>query len=191
MLQLGMMKCLFAIAGDPAKTQDGLMRVRRLQSNEIRADQSNPHLLFSEISLRHSSESDDSYPMVRAGNRSGTYVQQFKFLRLAGGMNYEPIAMALKGLQIRKRPGSFLTNEQYNRSAKHRAVYHDLLDWGNSPEAISEKEIDAFLSAVEEGLATERFGKSAHSGAYVSWAIDQLNSTLTGFNTQLNSPAPE
>lgn len=191
MLPLGTMKCLFAIAGDPAKTHDGLMKIRRLQSHEIRAGQSNPHLLFSDISLRHSSESDNSYPMVRAGSRTGTYVQQFKFLRLAGGMNYEPIAMALKGLQIRKRPGSFLTNEQYNRSAKHRAAYHDLLDWGNSPEAISEKEIDAFLNAVDEGLATEQFGKSAHSGAYVSWAIDQLRSTLTGFNMLFNWQAPE
>ncbi len=191
LLQLGTMKCLFAIAGDPVKMDNGLMNISRLQSEEIRAGQSNPHLLFSEISLRHSSESDESYPMVRAGRGGGTYVQQFKFLRLASGMNYEPIAMALKGLQIKKRPGSFLTNAQYKRSAKHRNVYHNLLDWGNSPEAISEKEIDAFLRAVDEGLATERFGKSAHSGAYISWVIDQLRSTLMGFNMLLNSQAPE
>ena len=190
LLQLGTMKCLFAIAGDPVRTPDGVMHIRRLQSEEIRAGQSNPHLLFSEISLRHSSESDDSYPMVRTGSGSGTYVQQFKFLRLASDLNYEPIAMALKGLQIRKRPGNFMTNAQYQRSAKHRGTYHDLLDWGNSPEALSDTEIDSFLCAVDEGLATERFGKPAHSGAYISLAIDQLRLMLKGYNMLFNWQEP-
>ena len=34
-----------------------------------------------------------------ARKAGGTYVQQFKFLRLSKDLNYEPIAMALKGLQ--------------------------------------------------------------------------------------------
>jgi hypothetical protein len=183
---MAMFKCLFAIAGDPVATPDGHVRIRRLQSDEILAGPPNPHLLFSEISLRHSSEADEFYPAVRTGRAGGTYVQQFKFLRLASDLNYEPIAMALKGIQIRMRPGSFMTTAQYQRGSRSRAVYHELMEWGNSPESLSDAEIDSFLSAVDEGLATERFGKPVHSGEYVAWAIEQLRSMLKAFNMLVN-----
>jgi len=186
LLPVAMFKCLFAIAGDPVATPDGHVRIRRLQSDEILAGLPNPHLLFSEISLRHSSEIDEFYPAVRTGRAGGTYVQQFKFLRLASDLNYEPIAMALKGIQIRMRPGSFMTTAQYQRSSRSRALYHELMEWGNSPESLNDAEINSFLSAVDEGLATERFGKPAHSGQYVAWAIEQLRSMLKGFNILVN-----
>ena len=186
LLPSAMIKCLLAIAGDPVRTPDGRVQIRRLQSEEILTGQPNPHLLFSEISLRHSSESDELYPAVRTGRAAGTYVQQFKFLRLASDLNYEPIAMALKGIQISMRPGSLLTTAQYQRSSRNRAVYHELMEWGNSAESLSDAEIDSFLSAVDDGLATERFGKPIHSGAYVAWAIEQLRSMLKGFNILIN-----
>jgi len=189
LLPVAMFKCLFAIAGDPVATPDGRVRIRRLQSDEILAGPPNPHLLFSEISLRHSSEIDEFYPAVRtgrAGRAGGTYVQQFKFLRLASDLNYEPIAMALKGIQIRMCPGSFMTTAQYQRGSRSRALYHELMEWGNSPESLSQVEIDSFLSAVDEGLATERFGKPIHSGQYVAWAIEQLRSMLKAFNMLVN-----
>ena len=189
LLPVAMFKCLFAIAGDPVATPDGRVRIRRLQSDEILAGPPNPHLLFSEISLRHSSEIDEFYPAVRTGRTGragGTYVQQFKFMRLASDLNYEPIAMALKGIQIRMCPGSFMTTAQYQRGSRSRAVYHELMEWGNSPESLSQVEIDSFLSAVDEGLATERFGKPIHSGQYVAWAIEQLRSMLKAFNMLVN-----
>jgi len=186
LLPPAMLKCLFAIAGDPVRTPDGHVRISRLQGNEILADQPNPHLLFSEISLRHSSESDEYSQAARPGRVSGTYVQQFKFLRLASDLNYEPIAMALKGIQISMRPGSILTTAQYRRSSRSRALYHELVEWGSSPQPLSDAEIDSFLSAVDEGLYTERFGKPVHSGAYIAWAIQQLRSMLRGFNMLIN-----
>jgi hypothetical protein len=182
LLPPAMFKCLFAIAGDPVRTPDGRVHIRRLQNNEILAGQPDPHLLFSEISLRHSSESDEFYPAVRTSRAAGTYVQQFKFLRLASDLNYEPIAMALKGIQIRMRPGSFLTAAQYGRSPRCKALYHELMEWGNSPESLGDADMESFLSAVDEGLATERLGKPVHGGAYIAWAIDQLRSMLKRFN---------
>ena len=182
LLPPAMFKCLFAIAGDPVRTPDGRVLIRRLQSDEILAGPPNPHLLFSEISLRHSSETDEFHPADRPGRAAGTYVQQFKFLRLAGDLNYEPIAMALKGIQITMRPGSLLTTAQYQRSGRNRAVFHELMEWGNSADSLGDADIDSFLSAVDDGLATERFGKPAHSGAYIAWAIEQLRSMLKRFN---------
>ena len=185
LLPMPLLKCLFAIAGDPAPGPDGKAIIRRLQGDEILTAEPHPTMLFSEISLRHSSESEDSYPAVPVRRSAGTYVQQFKFLRLSKDLNYEPIAMALKGLQIWMRPGSFLTGDQYQRSGRHRNRYHELLEWGRTPGPLAEKEMNAFLSAVHEGLATERFGRAVHSGAYIAWAIDQLETMLKDFNTMV------
>ena len=55
--------------------------------------------MFSDISLRRSAESDEYLPTAHTGRAAGTYVQQFKFLRLSDELNYEPIAMALKGIR--------------------------------------------------------------------------------------------
>ena len=145
------MKCLFAIAGDPQRpdqtgrheaTARGPLQIERLASDEIigtaRPDgQSVPHLMFSDISRRHSSASDGLYPTTGGGRssgpdsaREGRYVQQFKFLRLSPRLNYEPIILALKGIQLDLSPGSFLTPTQYTESAKHRKLFEELLACG-------------------------------------------------------------
>jgi len=183
LLPMAAMKCLFALAGDPVRLPGGAVRIRRLVSEEIIAADPTPHMLFSDIARRHSSESDESYPSVRAPRSGGRYVQQFKFLRLSPELNYEPIALALKGLQISCRPGSFMTARQYEESGKHRRRFERLRAWGAEPEALREAEIAGFLDAVREGLNTERRGKPAHSGAYIAWAVDQLQAMLRRFNT--------
>ncbi len=183
LLPMAAMKCLFALAGDPVRLPSGQVQIRRLISDEILAADPTPHMLFSEISRRHSSESDESYPSIRAPRSGGRYVQQFKFLRLAPELNYEPIALALKGLQISCRPGSFMTAGQYESSAKHRKRFDQLLAWGAGPQALSDAQMAGFLDAVRQGLRTERRGKPAHSGAYIAWAVDQLRAGLGRFNS--------
>ena len=193
LLPLEVMKCLFAIAGDPIQTADGRVQIKRLATDEILTREGGPRMLFSQIARRHSSESDESYPLVRPPRAGGRYVQQFKFLRLAPELNYEPVAMALKGLQIRLRPGSFLTASQYESSAKHRKLLEALLAWGADPQPLSHAETDAFLKPAYEGLMAERRGEPAHSGAYIAWAIDQLRRMLTSFNmliTWARDPRP-
>ena len=182
-LSLASMKCLFAAAGDPIRLADGRVQIRRLISDEIIVRDPTPHMLFSDISRRHSSESDESYPLVRTPQSGGVYVQQYKFLRLAPELNYEPIVLAIKGLQISRRPGSFLTATQYKDSPRHRRAFDNLLAWGADPDPLSEAEMGVFLTAVEDGLLHERRGKPAHSGAYIAWAVEQLHVMLRAFNT--------
>ncbi len=185
-LPLAVLKCLFAIAGDVVRGPDGGVVIRRLVNDEVITHSPTPHMMFSEISKRHSSENDESYPSVRSRPRSGVYVQQFKFLRLAEELNYEPIALGLKGLQISRRPGSFLTARQYNDSPRHRRAFHELTEWGAAPEPLSEAEIQAFLGPVYDGLMTERRGRPVHTGAYISWAVDRLQSMLQAFNVMID-----
>lgn len=192
LLSMASMKCLFAIAGDPALMPDGRVRIRRLTGDEIVSADPEPHMMFSDISRRHSSETDETFSSVRTRRNPGTYVQQFKFIRLAPNINYEPLAMALKGLQISRHPGSFLTAEQYRTSPKHRRMFEELMAWSDKLEAISEGEMSTFLDAVQEGLGMEHRGRPAHSGAYISWSLGQLRQVLEQFNSLLaHAPPPK
>ena len=135
-------------------------------------------MLFCEISKRHSSDSSED---IAAGG-SGRYVQQFKFLRLSPTLDYEMIAMGLKGLQLSLRPGGFLTPGQYKSSAKHRELFHSLVDWGCCPGTISEPEIMAFLGHIYDGLSSEYRGKPAHGKEHIAAVLDQMKQSLMQFN---------
>ena len=189
---IGVFKCLFALAGAPDVGGDGNIHINRLVREEIivkdlphaHADQNAPHMLFSEISRRHSSENDPSHHIVLPSER-GRYVQQFKFLRLSPKINYEPIAMALKGIQISLRPGNFLTAAQHESSRKHRRLFEKLVEWGKNPTALGSDDIEAFLGPVYDGLMKERRGKPAHTPAYIAWSINRIRSMLDKFNELL------
>jgi gamma-glutamylcyclotransferase (GGCT)/AIG2-like uncharacterized protein YtfP len=185
LLPLGAMKCLFALAGDLGPDDSGNLIIRRLLSDEIVGREPRPHMLFSQVSRRRSSDPDSSQSYVRSGRAMGRYVQQFKFLRLTPDLNYEPIIMALKGLQLHLSPGSYLDGTQSARSAKHRELFEALLEWAAHPTGLSEPEIEEFLSPVYEGLMAEKRDRPAHSGAYIAWAISHLRESLRAFNEVL------
>ncbi|MBS3733955.1 MAG: gamma-glutamylcyclotransferase [Phycisphaerae bacterium] len=184
-LPMAVMKCLFAIGGDPQRDDDGYVRIRRLTSDEIISRDGAPRMLLSEISVRHSRGGAEDHPSIRTPDSGGRYVQQFRFLRLSPTLNYEPIILALKGIQVRLRPGTFLTGSQAETSDRHRRAFEALVEWGRQPTALSEKDMTTFLDAVSEGLHAEKRGKAAHSGAYIAWAVSQLRAMCRRFNEQV------
>lgn len=185
LLPLSILKCLFALAGGPERN-GGKLQVTRLTSGEISsAEPGNHHLLFSDISKRHSREISDTYDVAGDPHSRGLYVQQFRFLRLSPELNYEPVAMALKGLQIHLRPGSFLTPGQYEASRRHRKLFDALLEWGRCPTTIPDEEVEEFLGNIHAGLMTERRGKPSHSEAYIAWSLSQLRAMIRHFNLQV------
>ncbi|MDP6636850.1 MAG: gamma-glutamylcyclotransferase family protein [Phycisphaerae bacterium] len=197
---LSVLKCLFALAGDPGPDSNGNIVIHRLKNNEIvrkdfsgDSDQSGQSSLkanalqFSRVSKRQSSSSDETYAAVRTSRKPGRYVQQFKFMRLGDNANYELIAVALKGLQMGMSLGSFLTVKQHDSNQAYRKRFHKLLDWGSDPKPLEETEIESFLGPVYRGLITEHRGKPAHSEAYIAWAINQVREMLHGFNDLLTA----
>ncbi|MBN1555574.1 MAG: gamma-glutamylcyclotransferase [Phycisphaerae bacterium] len=190
LLPLYVMQCLFAIVGDPKADADGNIQLRRLMHGEIVRREPKPSMLFSEISKRYSRQTSDENPAPAGTESEGRYVQQFRFLRLSPDLNYEPIAMALKGIQIRLRPGDFLTPAQYEKSGKHRALFHKLLAWAEAPAPLPEKHVEQFLAHVQEGLLHERRGQPAHSRAYIAWCLNQLQEMLEGFNQRFLPAKP-
>ncbi|MFW6132716.1 MAG: gamma-glutamylcyclotransferase family protein [Planctomycetota bacterium] len=181
-LPLAAMKCLFALAGDPRRDDDGRVRIGRLTTDEIISRDGAPRMLFSEISVRHSRGGADDHPRIRTPDSTGRYVQQFRYLRLSPTLNYEPIVLALKGVQVRLRPGTFLTATQAEQSPRHRRTFDALVEWGRNATPLSEADLSTFLTAVDEGLRTERRGGPAHSGAYIAWGVNQLRAMLRRFN---------
>lgn len=186
LLPLYAMKCLLAIAGDPFRNDSGQLCLRRLSAEEIVKVEPAPNMLFCEISKRHSSDSGDDLA-ARSPGGSGRFVQQYKFLRLSPQLNYEVIAVALKGLQMDLRPGSFLTPSQYKTSRKHRELFDAIMQWSRQLTTISEGEITAFLGHIYDGLINERRGKPAHSEAYIGWAMDELRKMITQFNSMVQA----
>ena len=195
---LSVLKCLFAMAGDPGDDGTGNIVIHRLMNNEIvrkdYASEASPDggrslkanaLQFSRVSRRRSESFDESYSAVRTGQKPGRYVQQFKFMRLSDTMNYELIAVALKGLQMGMSLGSFLTVKQHDSNQVCRKRFHKLLEWGADPQPLSDEEVESFLGPVYRGLITERRGKPAHSEAYIAWAINQIREILRNFNCLL------
>ncbi|HOD80660.1 MAG: AIG2-like family protein [Planctomycetes bacterium ADurb.Bin126] len=187
LVPLYVLKCLFALAGDPGM-EAGRLVIRRLSTEEIIRCERSVHMLFSDISKRHSA-SEDALLVDDRRDQQGRFVQQFKFLRLSASMNYEPIAMALKGIQINLRPGTFMTARQYQTSPRHRQLFEELLEWGVRPTELSQNEIENFLSTVHEGLMVERRGRPAHSGAYISWSLSELRKALGAFNRLVRTAA--
>lgn len=183
---LYVLKCLFAIAGGPVVDADGAVRISRLATEEITGQEPGHQLLFSDVRKRYSVETDEEHRFPSSPAQEGRYVQQYRFLRLGSQLNYEPIIMALKGVQIALSPGSFLTPAQHQSSAKHRRLAESLLSWGRAPDPISDKRIESFLGHVHHGLMTERRGRPAHSEAYVAWSLAQLRRMVGDFNAMVD-----
>ena len=198
LLPMSVMKCLYALAGDPVQAPDGTIQIRRLANRETvqwsppprnrKVECELPHgmvprLLFSDISKRHSSDAQElseNAPHDRQAT-TGVYVQQYKFMRLSRELNYEVLALALKGVQLALSPGSFMTASQYMSSPEHREAFSALVEWGNRCMPLGESETTEFLNHVYDGLNTERRGKPAHDGAYIAWAMLQLRAALSKF----------
>jgi hypothetical protein len=198
-LPLAVMKCLFALAGDPGRCADGVVRIARIWQEEIvrakkpleaggdagedaggdlaRSAGVSAHMLFTQTSRRRSSEEDGDV----SGSR-GRWVQQFKFLRLSPALNYEPIVMALKGVQVHYKPGTFLTGSQYRTRSELRDLSEQLIGWANRCTPLQQQEIELFLGGVYDGLMHEHRSRPAHGAAYIAYCISEMGKGLEAFN---------
>jgi hypothetical protein len=183
-LPLSAMKCLFAILGDPRPCVDGKVRITRLTGPEIVSRGPHPQMVFSSVSRRHSQGSGDQ-EYLPAAESKGTLVQQFKFMRLSPRTNYEPVAMALKGLQLHYQPGSFLTPAQARDNPRLLNLFEQLAEWGDNPQPIPERDVRKFLSAIHQGLRIEQNDQPAHSEAYIGFCLDSLAGEIKRFNRLL------
>jgi len=189
LLPLSHVKCLLALAGGPKKTRKGTLRIQRVARGEIvHTDPSagEPDSIALVRRLREKPRvgaEENVFADVRVDKE--IVVCQYKFLRLSAKVNYEPIILALKGLQLKRPIGEWLTAHQVKTLHQAREMLDEILSWSSAPTSLGRREIDEFIEDVEEGLSIERQGRPAHKTAYLHWALDVLGNRLEEFNQLL------
>ena len=151
--------------------------------DEIKQKTTGVELAFARTSKRKSRMSPDDIA-AKVPAYSTTYVQQYKFIRLESRANYEPLIMALKGLQISCNPANYLTTNQLNASKKLRNQYEQLKLWSFEPTEISRSAKGRFLDAIRQGLMNEAHQRPAHRLHYIDWALGAIDLQLRLFNKQ-------
>jgi hypothetical protein len=183
-LPLEFVKCLLVLGGGLRHRDSGRIWVSRMDHNEIAANRYGEELVFARTSKRKWYMGDTEIA-AKAPAHVTTQVYQYKFIRLEKRANYEPLIMALKGLQLAYNPGDYLTALQLSRSKNLRRDYEELKYWAQNPSPISGKTITKFLSTVQRGLMNEGFHKPAHQLHYIDWALNSVDIQLRLFNKEL------
>jgi len=185
-LPFGHIKCMFALGGGLQKSDDGSWFISRMANDEIIWNRRGEELVFSRINKRrwYLGEDDET---ERTPTHATTWVQQFKFVRLDPRTNYEPLILALKGLQISCNPGDYLTADQLRTDQSLRDEYAALKEWAANPRPLSSGTVADFMDAVREGLMGEAHGVPAHRLHYIQWALTALRTQLQAFNKKVAS----
>lgn len=188
-LPLGFVKCLLVLGGGLKQTLDGTMWVSRIAHDEITANQHGAELSFARTSKRKWYLGEDEIA-DRPPPQAENWVQQYKFIRLDQRANYEPLILALKGLQIALNPGDYLTIDQLSSYPHLRADFTKLLKWAANPTPIGRHTVSRFITTVQHGLMHERPHGPAHKRHYIDWALGALDVQLRIFNKELREKKP-
>ncbi len=183
-LPLGFVKCLLVLGGGLEEKRTGRVWVSRMGHDEITQYSYGEELVFARTSKRRWYLGDNEIA-DRTPAQATTHVHQYKFIRLDKRANYEPLILALKGLQIACNPGDYLSAEQLQKSPTLRQQYEELKQWSAEPAPISRQIISRFIKTIQEGLMTEGHHRPAHKLHYIDWALSAIDVQLRMFNKQL------
>jgi len=183
-LPLDFVKCLLALGGGLQKKKTGRLWISRMGYDEITQRNDGEELVFARTSKRRWYLGEDEIA-DKPPAQATAYIQQYKFIRLEGRANYEPLILCLKGLQLAYNPADYLSAEQLKRSKRLQQQYEDLKKWAAAPTEISPQMISKFLNTVQDGLMNERHRRPAHKLHYIDWALNAIDVQLQMFNKQL------
>ena len=192
-LPMSFAKCLFVLGGGTQITSSGRLGVSRMIQNEIQRSDCGEELIFARTSKRHFKMTHDA--ALNQNLKHPAYINQYKFMRLESRANYEPLIMALKGLQLSLNPGNYLTAEQLSASRRLRSEYRELREWAANPEPISRRTKGRFLDAIYDGLMHEAHRRPYHKLHYIDWTLGAIDMQIRLFNKKLeestkNTPNP-
>jgi len=182
-LPLSFIKCLLALGGGTQQQPDGKLWVSRMAHDEMKQRRYGEELIFARTSKRKSHLINEDAP--NPPPHTTTYVKQYKFIRLEERANYEPLIMALKGLQLAYNPADYLTTEQFNSSRKFRHQFEQLKEWSDAPTEISRRTRGRFLESIKAGLMVENGHGPYHKLHYIDWALEAIDIQLRLFNQQV------
>ena len=188
-LPLSIIKCLCVLGGGMEESHSGRLWASRLNHHEIERNEYGEELVFARTSKRR-------YRMP-AGDGINTqakfpvYTHQYKFIRLERRANYEPLIMALKGIQLALNPGDYLTCQQLAASRRLRNEYEELKAWAADPTPISRRSKGRFLDAIYDGLMHEGHHQPYHKAHYIDWALGAIDLQIRLFNKRIEAAQPK
>jgi len=187
-LPLGFVKCLLLLGGGLGPKDNGGLWISRIANDEIIQREYGEELVFARTSKRRwylgVDEIADKIPA-----QVTTDTQQYKFIRLEGHTNYEPLIMCLKGLQLAYNPADYLSVDQLKSSGGLRGEYEELKKWAIEPTQVSSATISKFVNIIKNGLMNERHHHPAHKLHYIDWAVSTIGMQLRMVNARLKKAA--
>ncbi|RKY08063.1 MAG: hypothetical protein DRP66_05355 [Planctomycetota bacterium] len=183
-LPLSFVKCLLVLGGGTLEKPTGRLWISRMQHDEMKRHGQGEELVFSRISKRRARLRADEIG-EKSAMFAAKYIQQYKFIRLDPRANYEPLIMALKGLQIACNPDDYLTAAQLASRPKFRRQYEELKEWSANPTEISRSTRSRFLNTIKKGLFDEAHHQPSHKPHYIDWALGAIDIQLRLFNKHL------
>jgi gamma-glutamylcyclotransferase (GGCT)/AIG2-like uncharacterized protein YtfP len=184
-LPLSFAKCLFVMAGGTQYSENGRVWISRLENEEIERSEFGQELFFARTSKRTPRMSPD--PMDVQPVKHPIFIHQYKFMRLERRANYEPLILALKGIQLAINPGDYLTSAQLEGSGRLRKDYRELKEWAAEPTPISRSTKAKFLDTIYDGLMHEAHNKPYHKLHYIDWAMGAIDLQICLFNKHIES----
>ena len=186
-LPMGFVKCLLLLGGGLEQNESGRLWISRIANDEIIRREYGEELVFARTNKRRwylgGDEIADKIPA-----QVTTDVQQYKFIRLEGHTNYEPLIMCLKGLQLAYNPAEYLSVEQLRSSEGFRREYEELKKWAYEPTQINPATISKFVNIIKNRLMNERHHSAAHKLHYIDWAVSAIGMQLRMANAKLKKP---
>lgn len=135
--------CLLLLGGDLHHDENGQLREWRIFNNELDTNSRNS-LNFLDRK-HHYTRANDEDP--------GTEVMEYKYLRLyPGERDYARIIAALKGYQL-AAAGRPITIARAGQPELPEQTF--MREWAKHPQALSDAEINRFVSKVERGMQKE------------------------------------
>ena len=189
-LPLSCVKWLVVLGGGTEISQSGKLWISRLDHEEIERNEYGEELAFARSGKHRSRMANDSLIDSQA-SKSPLRTHQYKFIRLERRANYEPLIMALKGIQLSINPGDYLRPEQLAASRRLRNEYEELKEWAANPVPVSRRTKGRFLDAIYDGLMHEGHHKPYHKPHYIDWALGAVDLQIRLFNKKLEEGKPE
>lgn len=184
-LPLNFAKCLFVMAGGTQYSENGRIWVSRMENEEIERNEYGQELAFARTSKRKPRMSADA--MDVQPSKHPVFIHQYKFMRLERRANYEPLILAMKGIQLSLNPGDYLTAAQLTESARLRSDYQELKEWAAHPTPISRSTKAKFLDTIYDGLMHEAHRKPYHKLHYIDWAMGAIDLQICLFNKHVEA----
>jgi hypothetical protein len=165
--------CLLLLGGDLREDHEGVLREMRIYRHEIlRPDGA---LYFSRLNKHHKNPDDDDW----------TSVVEYQFPRSSFGFDYQPLILALKGLQIEANPYPLRDFPHCSYEQEHREYESMLTQWAAEPKPVSQQAIQAFLALVQQGLTKEIERIGAYYTPYVDYMMTKIEEQLTLRNKRI------